>query len=155
MADLQQLRAPVNIAATVVLLAFSLSLIALPFVALAKPAIVVRFLGAFATSARTHYAEQLVRLLVGTALIVRAPSMWVPGTFRLIGWLIAISSVLLLCLPWQWHHRLGERMRPLFFRYLWLYIAGAFAFGVLLIYGVIAGGEVAWQIVATILAVLK
>jgi len=132
-----------NVAAAVVIVAFGLFLIAFSGVAFAKPAIAERFLTAFASSARTHYVEQVVRLLVGAALVVRSPIMWQPNMFRLVGWAIVVSSAVLLCLPWQWHHRLGERVLPLLLRHLRLYAAGSFAFGALLLYGVCAGVGVA------------
>jgi len=49
----------------------------------------------------------------------------------------------LLCVPWQWHHRLGERVLPLLVRRLKWYAVGSFAFGALLLYGVFAGGRAA------------
>ena len=127
-------------AAAVVVVAFGLLLIAFPGVAFAKPAIAERFLTAFATSARTHYVEQVVRLLIGAALVVRSPIMWQPKMFWLVGWAIFVSSAVLLCVPWQWHHRLGERVLPLLVRHIRLYAVGPFAFGALLLYGVLAGG---------------
>ncbi len=127
-------------AAEVVIVAFGLSLIAFPGVAFAKPAIAETFLAGFASSARTHYVEQVVRLLVGAALVVRSPMMWQPKMFWLVGWAIVVSSAVLLCVPWQWHHRLGERVLPLVVRHLRLYAVGSFAFGALLLYGLVAGG---------------
>ena len=129
-----------SVAAAVVVVAFGLALIAFSGVAFAKPAIAERFLAAFASSARTHYAEQVVRLLAGAALVVRSPIMWQSGMFWLVGWAIVASSAVLLCVPWQWHHRLGERVLPLLVRHLGLYAAGSFAVGALLLYGVFAGG---------------
>ena len=115
--------------------AFGLSLIAFSGVAFAKPAIAERFLTAFASSARTHYVEQVVRLVVGAALVVRSPIMWQPGMFWLVGWAIVVSSAVLLCVPWQWHHRLGERVLPRLVRHLRLYAVGSFVFGALLFTG--------------------
>ena len=134
-----------SVVAAVVVAAFGLCLIAFTSVAFAKPAIAERFLSAFASSARTHYVEQGVRLLIGAALVVLSPTMWQPKMFWLFGWTIVVSSAALLCVPWQWHHRLGERLRilPLLFRHLRLYAAGSFALGALLLYGVFAGGGVA------------
>lgn len=132
-----------SVIAAGVVVAFGLSLIAFAGVALAKPAIAVRFLAAFASSARTHYSEQLVRLLVGAALVIRSPMMWQPKLFWLVGWAIVVSSAVLLCVPWQWHQRLGERVLPLLVRHLGLYAAGALAVGALLLYGVVAGGGAA------------
>jgi len=129
-----------SVAAAVVVLAFGLSLIAFAGVAFANPAIAERFLTAFASSARTHYVEQVARLVVGAALVVRSPIMWQPKMFCLVGWAIVVSSAVLLCVPWQWHHRLGERVLPLLIRHLRLYAVGSFAFGALLLYGLAAGG---------------
>ena len=125
--------------AAVVVVAFGLSLITFPGVAFARPAIAERFLTAFASSARTHYVEQVFRLLIGAALVVRSPTMWQPTMFWLAGWAIVVTTAVLLCVPWQWHHRLGERVLPLLVRHLRLYAVGAFAFGALLLYGVFAG----------------
>ena len=71
--------------------------------------------------------------------------MWQPKMFWLFGWAIVVSSAVLLCVPWQWHHRLGERFRilPLLIRHLRLYAVGSFALGALLLYGVFAGGGAA------------
>ena len=128
-----------SVTAAFVVVAFGLALIGFSGVAFARPAIAERFVAAFASSARTHYAEQVVRVLVGAALVVRSPVMWQPGVFWLVGWAIVVSSAVLLCVPWQWHHRLGGRLLPLLVRHLRLYAAGAFVFGALLIYGVFAG----------------
>ena len=126
--------------AAVVVLVFGLSLITFTGVAFAQPARAERFLMAFATSARTHYLEQGFRILVGAALVVLSSTMWQPKMFWLFGWAIVVSSAALICFPWQWHDRLGERVRPMLVRYLKLYAVGAFALGVLLLYGFFAGG---------------
>jgi hypothetical protein len=129
--------------AAIVVVAFGLLLIVFTVVAFARPAHAEQFLMRFASSARTHYVEQLFRLLVGAALILLSSAMWQPKMFWLVGWAIVISSALLVCMPWQWHHRLGERMLPMVVRHLRLYALGSFAFGALLLYGVFAGRGVA------------
>ena len=130
-----------SVVAAVVVVVFGLSLITFTGVAFAKPARAERFLMAFASSARTHYVEQVFRILVGAALVVLSPTMWQPKMFWLFGWAIVVSSTALLCVPWQWHDRLGKRVRPILVRYLKLYAVGAFALGVLLLYGFFAGGR--------------
>jgi hypothetical protein len=132
-----------SVVATVVVVAFGLVLIAFTGVAFAKPAIAGRFLMSFASSARTHYVEQAFRLVVGAALVVLSPAMWQPNVFRLVGWAIAVSSAALMCVPWQWHHRFGERVLPMVIRHLRLYAVGGFAFGLLVLYGVFTGGTAA------------
>lgn len=129
--------------AAVVVVAFALLLFAFTGVAFAKPARAARFLMAFASSARTHYVEQICRLLVGAALVVLSSTMWQPGVFWIFGWAIVLSSAALICLPWQWHDRLGQRVRPVLVRYLNLYAVGAFALGTLLLFGFFAGGRAA------------
>ena len=129
-----------SIVAAVVVVVFGLSLITFTGVAFARPARAERFLMSFATSARAHYVEQAFRILVGAALVVLSSTMWQPKMFWLFGWAIVVSSTALLCVPWQWHDRLGERVRPMLVRYLELYAVGAFALGVLLLYGFFAGG---------------
>jgi len=132
-----------SVVAAVVVVAFGLSLVAFPGVAFSKPAIAERLLSAFASSARAHYVEQAVRLLIGAALVVRSPTMWQPNMFWLVGWAIVVSSAVLLSVPWQWHRRLAERLLPLLVRHLRLYAVGSFVFGALLLYGVYAGGGAA------------
>jgi hypothetical protein len=53
--------------AAVVVVGFGLLLIVLTGVAFARPALAESFLMRFASSARTHYVEQIFRLLVGAA----------------------------------------------------------------------------------------
>ena len=129
--------------AGVVAVALGFFLIALTGVTFVKPAIAERFFMSFASSARTHYVEQVIRLLIGAALVVRSPTMWHADMFRLVGWAIVVSSAALILFPWQWHHRFGERVLPMLVRHMKLYAVGMFAFGVLLLYGVFAGNGVA------------
>ena len=131
------------VVAAVLVVSFGVLLIAFTGVTFAKPAIAEGFLMRFASSARTHYTEQAFRLLIGAALVVLSPSMWQPNLFWLVGWAIVVSSAALMCVPWQWHHRLGERVLPIVARRLRLYAVGALAFGALVLYGVFAGGGAA------------
>jgi len=128
-----------SLIAVFVVVAFGLILIALTRVAFATPALAERFLMRFASSARTHYVEQVFRLLVGAALVVLSPGMWQPNIFWLIGWAIVVSSAALMGVPWQWHHRFAKRVLPIVVRHLRMFAVGPFAFGALLLYGVFAG----------------
>jgi hypothetical protein len=132
-----------NLVAAFVVVAFGLILIAFTGVAFAKPAVAERFLMRFASSALTHYVEQVFRLLIGAALVVLSPAMWQPNILWLVGWAIVVSSAALMCVPWQWHHQFAERLRPIIVRHLRVYAVGLFAFGALLLYGVFAGGRAA------------
>jgi|SRR3984885_6907138 len=125
-----------NAVAGAILVAFGLFLISLAVVVFAKPAAVERFFMAFASSARAHNTEQVVRLLIGASLVIRSAAMWEPKFFWLVGCAIVLSSLVLILAPWQWHHRFGEKVRPILIRRMKLFAIGIFAFGVLLLYGV-------------------
>ncbi len=119
----------------VVVVAFGLFLIGLGVLALIKPLRAGLFLQSFASSARAHYTEQLLRLLAGTALVTFAPWMWFPDLFRYFGWLIVVTAVGLLLTPWRWHHEFGKWAIPLAVRYLKLFALGALALGAVILCG--------------------
>ena len=125
-----------NAVAGAILVAFGLFLISLAVVVFAKPAVAERFFMSFASSARAHNTEQVVRLLIGASLVIRSAAMWEPKFFWLVGCAIVLSSLVLILAPWQWHHRFGEKVRPILIRRMKLFAIGIFAFGVLLLYGV-------------------
>jgi hypothetical protein len=125
-----------NAVAGAILVAFGLFLVGLSVVVFAKPAVAERFFMLFASSARTHYTEQVVRLLIGASLVIRSGAMWQAKVFWFVGWAIVLSSLVLIVIPWQWHHRFGEEVRPMLIRHMKLFAVGLLAFGVLLIYGV-------------------
>jgi hypothetical protein len=106
-----------------------------------RPALAERFFKSFASSARAHYTEQVFRLLIGASIVVFSPAMWQSDWFRLVGWVIVVTAVGLLLVPWRWHHRFGELAMPLVLRHMSLYAAGLFAFGAVLLYGVYAGSQ--------------
>jgi hypothetical protein len=131
----------VSLLAGIVVVACGLFLIVLTGVVFAKPALAEQFFMSFASSARTHYVEQALRLLIGASLVVLAPAMWQTNMFRLIGWAIVVSSVGLILIPWRWHHRFGEWVLPVLVRHMRLYAVGLLAFGALLLYGVFAAAS--------------
>jgi hypothetical protein len=130
-----------SLLAAIVVVACGLFLIGLSVVIFANPALAERFFMSFASSARTHYAEQALRLLIGASLVVLSPAMWQTNMFRLLGWAIVVSSAGLILIPWRWHHRFGERVLPLIVRHMRLYALGLFGFGALLLYGVFAAAS--------------
>jgi hypothetical protein len=115
---------------------FGVFLIGLAVLIAIKPVVAERFLRSFASSARTHFAEQALRLIAGGAMVLFAPSMWHPDLFRLFGWLIVVTAVALLLLPWRWHLEFGKRAIPSVVRHMKLFGLGAFALGMLVFYGV-------------------
>jgi hypothetical protein len=116
--------------------AFGVFLVGLAALIAIKPQLAERFLRSFASSARAHYAEQALRLIAGGAMVIFAPSMWYPDLFRLFGWLIVVTAVLLLLLPWQWHYEFSKWAIPMVIRHMKLFALGAVALGILVFYGV-------------------
>lgn len=122
--------------AEIVVTASGLFLIGVGAVMLIRPAITERFIMSFAGSRKAHFTEMFFRLLFGISLALLSMSMWQPKVFRVFAWVIIISSVLLLILPWQFHQRFGARVLPMLVRYMRLYAVGVLAFGVLIVYAV-------------------
>jgi hypothetical protein len=125
-----------DIAAKFVIVAFCALLLVLAGLVFANRAQAERFFLSFASSAATHYTEQAVRLLIGSSLIVLSPSMWQPSVYQFIGWLIVVPTVVLILTPWQWHHRFGARVLPLFRKFIEIYALGMIVFSVFLLFGV-------------------
>jgi hypothetical protein len=99
----------VNSAAFLIILLTGLYLVALGTVALLAPGRAIRFLMGFAASPGLHYTELLVRLAVGSALVVQAPRMLWPDLFRWFGYCLMATTAMLALVPWRWHCRLAER----------------------------------------------
>ena len=122
----------------IVVAGFCLFLVGLAVVIAAKPALAERFLRLFASTARAHYTEQGLRLLVGVSVVMFANSMRRPELFQLFGWLMVVSTLGLLLIPWQWHHKFSLRVMPPVYRHLRLFGLGALALAALILYGVSA-----------------
>ncbi len=63
------------------------------------PARAARFLTGFASSARAHYTEQVLRLIAGAAIVIFAAEMRFPDLFRVFGWLVVLTASGLLLIP--------------------------------------------------------
>lgn len=109
-----------SVLATVIVLASGLYLLALGILSLLRPAQASRFLLGFASSARAHYLELLVRMLVGIAFVVEAPSAAFELPVSAFGWLLVGTTACLLLIPWRWHQRFAAMAVPHAVRNLWL-----------------------------------
>jgi uncharacterized protein YjeT (DUF2065 family) len=121
-----------------VVVASATLLIGLTVLVFAKPGVAERLFRGFASSARTHFAEQICRVLFGGSLVIYSSAMWKTDIFRLIGWFIVVTSVALMASPWQWHQRFAKQILPVFLQYMRLYAVGSFAFGAVILYAVFA-----------------
>jgi len=118
----------------IVILSFCIFLIGLAIIIVIKPRRAERFLSSYASSARAHYTEQVGRLVVGAALVILAPSMWYANLISIFGWMLVVTTIGLLLIPWQWHHKFGEVVIPLTLKYMKFYALGALLLGIFVLY---------------------
>lgn len=117
----------------------ALYLLALGLLALFVPAWATRFLGGFVSSARAHYGELLLRLVIATALLQHAPQMLWADLCRALGWLLLLTTLPLLLLPWRWHQRFARWSVPQALRYLPLIGLASLLFGLAILHALVAG----------------
>ena len=111
---MQSLALPVVIAAGLWLLGVGVLMVA-------RPGYCLDLLGRMsnnlkASNWRLNLTEQGLRLLAGSALIVRAPVSKLPLLFEVLGWILVVSSAIILLVPITWHGAYGkwwaERLTP-------------------------------------------
>ena len=105
------------LAPAVVLLA-GLFLACLGGASLAAPASARRFLLGFATSPALHYLEQALRLIVGGAFVLHAPAMRFSLVFTVFGWVMVLTTAMLVLVPWRWHRHFAQQAVPQALRFL-------------------------------------
>ena len=110
----------IEVFALVAIVLTALYLLALGAASLVAPARASRFLLGFASSQPLHFVELFLRLLVGAALVLYAPRMFLSGAFNLFGWVLLVTTACLLLVPWQWHHRFAQFAVPRVTRYIGL-----------------------------------
>ena len=116
---------------------YGVIIVALGGITLVRPASMEGFITSFANSRKAHFVEMFWRLSLGVSLVLLSNHMWHPTLFLVLGWMIIVSSTLLLILPWRFHRSIGTRVIPMLVRFLRLYAVGVIGFGLLLLYGVL------------------
>ncbi len=113
----------------VILILVGVYFIALGVTSLFAPAKAKAFLLGFAGSPFKHYLELALRLVVGGSILVQAPHLIYPGAFTLFGWILIVTTVCLLLVPWKWHRRFAEKAVPIAVGYLPIIGVASFALG--------------------------
>lgn len=84
-----------------------------------------------------NYAEITIRLIPAVAMILYADFSKLPLAFKIFGWVMVITSVILYIVPRKTHHRFSmksaEMLKPVYFQFISPF---AMLFGGLLIYNV-------------------
>ncbi len=85
-----------------------------------------------------NYAEISLRIIPAVALILAADLSKYPGIFKVLGWFMLCTSLVLYFVPRQIHHdfstKAANMLKPFYFQ---LISPFSFAIGVLIIYSVI------------------
>jgi uncharacterized membrane protein YfcA len=85
-----------------------------------------------------NYAEITIRMIPATGLILYADLSKFPESFKIFGWFMLATSLVLYFVPRQWHHtyslQCAEVLKPLYVR---LISPFAFLFGALFMYSVL------------------
>jgi len=91
----------------------------------------------FASTNFINYSEITIRMIVGIALILYSDFAKSPITFKIFGWFMVITALILYCVPRKLHHKFSmisaDIIKPIYFR---LISPFAFMFGSLIIYNV-------------------
>jgi hypothetical protein len=116
---------------------FGLYLISLLILTLLRKKSSIIYFSSFASSAKAHYLEQLLRLIAGLGLLIYSEKMLFPKLFGIFGWALIATSILLFITPWKWHNKFGEWAIPFTIRNLILYSVSASILGLVILYCVI------------------
>jgi hypothetical protein len=125
--------------ALVVVVLAGVYFIALGVASILLPAQATRFLLGFADSSLKHFAELLLRILVGGAFVAYAHRMLFQGAFSLFGWVLIATTACLLLIPWRWHHQFAQQAVPAATRHIKLIGFGSLALGGLVMAAVVRG----------------
>lgn len=123
----------ISTVASFVVLLSACYLIVLASVAVAFPVKAKAFLGGFASTRSLHYLELAMRLLAGGALVIRSPLMAASSLIEVIGWVLIITTCVMLLVPWKWHQQFAAWSVPQATKRLPLLAVGSVTGGILLL----------------------
>ncbi len=123
----------------VVVAAAGVYCIALAVLSMWRPHPSARFLLGFASSPLKHYAELALRLIVGGAFVLQAPRMALPQLFGIFGWVLLVTTALLLLIPWRWHRAIASRAVPLVIPHMRLFGMASLFLGGAILWALMAG----------------
>jgi len=129
----------VDYLAGVAIVMAGLYLAALGTACLVRPTIAEQFLLAFVGSPFVHFVEMALRILVGAAFVQKAPQLPCDPIFMIAGWVLLLTSIVLLAMPWRWHRQFASQAVPLALRYIKLLGAASIGLGSMLVAAVVFG----------------
>ncbi len=129
----------IDFLALITVLSAALYLLALAIISFLRPQKATGFLLGFVSSAYLHYLELFMRIIIGTAFLVRAPLMMLPEIFTVFGWVLVGTSACLFFIPWQWHQKFARQAVPQALRHLKLVAGSSFLLGGFIIVSAMLG----------------
>lgn len=118
-----------------ILLLFGLFIVVAGFVMLFAPKRARSTLRKAGSTNFINYAEITIRLLPAIALVLYSDSAKFPEVFKVFGWIMIVTSIILYVVPRRIHHAFSKKsadiLKPVYFR---LISPLAFLLGGLLIY---------------------
>ncbi len=127
----------VEIAKWIVIL-FAIFIIFVGFLMLFAPKKARKILRKAGSTNFINYAEITARLIPAVALILYADFSKLPEAFKIFGWIMLVTSIILYAVPRKIHHKFSMKsadiLKPLYFQ---LISPMALLFGGLIIYNVL------------------
>ena len=118
-----------------VVIFFGLFIVFIGFIMLVKPKNARTILRKAGSTNFINYAEITIRLIPATALIFHSDFSKYPEAFKIFGWIMLITSLILYVVPRKLHHKFSMKsadvLKPIYFQ---LISPIAFLFGGLIIY---------------------
>jgi uncharacterized membrane protein YfcA len=120
-----------------IVILFGLYIIFIGFLMLIYPKIARGILRKAGSTNLINYAEITIRLIPAISLILSSESSKFPDAFKIFGWIMLITSLILYFIPRKIHHKFAmksaDTLKPIYFR---LISPFAILFGALIIYNV-------------------
>ncbi len=128
----------IDILAKWTIILFGLFFIGVGFLMLIKPEKARTILRKAGSTNFINYAEITIRIIPAVGLILSADNSKFPDIFKIIGWFMLCTSLVLYFVPRQLHHnfslKAADILKPLYFQRISPF---SFLFGILLIYSLI------------------
>ena len=124
---------------TIFVFLFALFLVLLALASFFLPKRASMFLNGFAASLRAHLIEMFLRLCAGGSLVIVSKRMAFSEWFYIAGWLIVVTSLLLLLIPWKWHNAFAKIVVPPLTNRVWVFGIFSLPLGLFIIFALAVG----------------
>jgi uncharacterized membrane protein YfcA len=116
-------------------IAFGVFIIFCGFLMLFAPKKANDYLRKFGSTNFINYAELFIRIIIGIAIIYASDISKFPDIFKIFGWFLVVTALILCCVPRRIHHQFSlnaaETLKPFYFQ---LISPFSFLFGAVIIY---------------------